>query len=343
MRLYQVGKSLGLILTVLAGTVAANDLPRTNDGHPDLSGVWDFRTLTPLQRPANQADKTTLSADEAQEIEARSRQATAANDEPSDANRGAPQAGTDVGTYNRFWVDSGAEVSEDLRTSLIVDPPNGRVPPLRDGVATQSMGGTDTTDLPVRFRVGGLGTDGPESRGIAERCLLGFNSGPPILPGGYNQNIRISQTSDHVVILNEMVHDARIVPLAGQPRLGLLTWMGESRGRWEDDTLVVETINFHEQLPSFSGTFFTAVGTAEKLVVTEQFRRIDADTLRYEFTVEDPATYDVPITAVMLMRKSDERLYEYACHEGNYAMRNMLAGARATERFEEAEAVQARN
>ena len=140
-----------------------------------------------------------------------------------------------------------------------------------------------------------------------------------------------------------MVHDARIVPLDGKPRLGLPSWMGESRGRWEGDTLVVETVNFHDQLPSFSGTFFAAVGTAEQLAVTERFQRIDADTLRYEFTVEDPATYDVPITAVMLMRKTDERLYEYACHEGNYAMRNMLSGARATERFEAAERVQADN
>lgn len=327
--------SLALALSLILFTpAAASEIPRTQDGRPDMSGVWDFRTLTPLQRPEEFGDKAILTVDEALEIEVKSIQAAADSDKPSDGNRGAPEKGGNVGGYNNFWFDRGAGVSEDLRTSLIIDPPNGRVPALVDGVVQQSPN-DETKQLPVRFRVGGVGTDGPEERGIAERCLLGFNSGPPIVPGGYNQNISISQTSGHLVIFNEMVHDARIVPIANTPRLGLRTWMGEPRGRWEGDTFVVETTNFLSMQPSFSTSFFASVGTAEHMHLTERFERIDAETLRYEFTVNDPATYTGPITAVLLMKKSDARIYEYACHEGNYAMRNILAGARMQERLAE--------
>ncbi len=321
------------MLSLATGVSAAAEDLRTSYDKPDLSGVWDFRTLTPLERPEKFADKAVLTAEQAAEIEDDAVQATAKNDRASDPNRGAPPPGQSVGGYNRFWLDSGASVLEDLRTSLIVDPPNGRLPPLRDGVKKQSSADELPTELPVRIRAGGIGADGPENRGLAERCLLGFNSGPPIMPGGYNQNIGITQTPDHVVILNEMVHDARIIPLGDTPRLGVPRWLGESRGHWEDDTLVVKTVNFHPRLPSFTPSFFSSVGTAEQLSLTERFQRVDDDTLRYEFTVEDPATFTAPFTAVILMTKTDERIYEYACHEGNYAMRNILTGARAQERL----------
>ncbi len=327
---------LTLVATVWIGTVAA-DIPRTPDGKPDLSGVWDFKTLTPLERPEELADIAVLTAEKAAELEAEAVARAATADEPSDVNRGAPPKGGNVGGYNNFWFDRGAGVSEDLRTSLIVDPPNGRLPPLKEGVSRQGINQPLPEREPVRFRVGGVGSDGPEQRGISERCLLGFSSGPPITPGGYNQNIGITQTGSHVVILNEMVHDARIVSLEGHPRLGFKSWLGDSRGWWEGDTLVVETINFHDGLPSYSGAFFSSVGTAAELRVVEKFQRIDEDTLKYEFTVEDPATYDRPITGYLLMKKTDQRIYEYACHEGNYAMQGILAGARVQEDLAAAE------
>ncbi len=303
-----------------------------SDGRPDLEGVWDFRTLTPLVRPKERADQAVLSAQDVAEIESKAAARTQQRDQPSDPNRKAPPQGGNVGGYNTFWMDRGAGVSEDRRTSLIVDPPNGRLPPTHPGVKKQTPGDDLPTDLPVRLRVGGIGTDGPESRGLAERCLLGFNSGPPIIPGGYNQNIRIVQTGDHVVILSEMVHEARIVPIDGRGRLPMhmRPWMGASLGRWEGDELVVETTNFSPKITSFSGNVFGAVGSAEHMRVTERFQRVDEDTLRYEFTVDDPATYTKPFTGIMLMKRGG-RVYEYACHEGNYAIGNMLRGSRLLE------------
>lgn len=323
------------LFSVAAGASAAAENLRTSYDKPDLSGVWDFRTLTPLERPEKFADTVVLTAHQAAEIEAEAAQQVATSDKASDPNRGAPPEGQSVGGYNRFWLDTGAGVEEDRRTSLIVDPPNGRLPPLQEGVHTQTPGDAFDAKSLVRMRPAGIGADNPENRGLSERCLLGFNSGPPIMPGGYNQNIGITQTPDHVVILNEMVHDARIIPLDDKPRLGVPHWLGESRGHWEGDTLVVETVNFHPHLPSFMPTFFSAVGTAEQLHLTERFQRVDGDMLRYEFTVEDPATFTAPFTGVILMKKTDERIYEYACHEGNYAMRNILAGARLQERLAE--------
>ena len=334
-------------LLISTPTVAAEADPseprRTSNGRPDLEGVWDFRTLTPLVRPEDKADQAVLSEEEAAEIESNAAARTAQRDQPSDPDREAPPQGGDLGAYNSFWLDSGARVSSDRRTSLIIDPPNGRLPPTQPGVQkhdvhSRGVGGQSTgddlpTDLPVRLRVGGIGNDGPESRGLAERCLLGFNSGPPIIPAGYNQNIRIVQTEDHVVILSEMVHDARIVPIDGRGRLPMhiRPWMGSSLGRWDGDTLVVETTNFSSKVTGFSADVVASVGNAEHMRVTERFQRIDEGTLRYEFTVDDPATYTRPFTGVMPM-KSGDRLYEFACHEGNYAMGNILRGSRLLER-----------
>ncbi len=332
------GLTAVVVAVCLSATISGAEewtLPRTADGHPDLQGVWDFRTLTPLQRPSSQSEQSVLTAEEAAEVDQRSADRTAKQNEPSEVRTEPLPEGGDVGAYNNYWFDAGAKVVEDLRTSLIVDPPDGRIPPRVAGVKEQSMGSDDgPTDRPVRFRVGGIGTEGPEDRGLAVRCLLGFNTGPPITPGGYNQNVQIFQSANTVALLNEMVHDVRIIPIDDRPDLpdGIRQWMGSSRGRWEGDTLVVETANFTDKTASFSPNVVSAIGSGFGLQLTERFRRVDEDTLLYEFTVNDPATFERPFTAVLPMQKSDQPLFEYACHEGNYGLHNILSGARAAER-----------
>ena len=335
------GVALILLAFALASTAPAAaqsefQPPRLADGKPDLQGVWDFRTLTPLQRPEDRADQAQLSPEEAAEIEAAAVQRAIEADRPSEIRTEPLPVGGNVGGYNNFWFDRGAGVVDDHRTSLIVDPPNGRVPEAQPDAKQQETTNDDTSapDRPVRFRVGGIGTHGPEDRGLAERCLLGFNTGPPIVPGGYNQNMQLFQTPDHVVILNEMVHDARIVPLDGRDPLpeGMRQWMGSSRGHWEGDTLVVETTNFTGLTASFAPSVRSAVGTGATLHLTERFSRIAEDTLLYEFTVVDPTSFTRPFAAAIPMKAGAAPLFEYACHEGNYGMLNLLSGARAEER-----------
>ena len=308
--------------------------PRLPDGRPDLQGVWDFRTLTPLQRPEDQ-ESAVLSDEEAAAIEARSAARSAELNAPTERTGELLPAGGAVGGYNHYWVDQGAGVVDDQRTSLIVDPPDGRLPALRPGfeLVELSLGEDRPGTRPVRVRAAGIGADGFEDRGLAERCLLGFNSGPPIVPAGYNQNLQIFQTPDHVVILHEMVHDARIVPLDGRGRLpaAISQWMGDSRGYWDGDTLVVESTNFSDKVASFNPSVATAVGDGSTLRLTERFRRAADDTLLYEFTVDDPTTFTRPFTAVLPMKRG-EGMFEYACHEGNYGLFNILSGARAAER-----------
>ena len=257
-------------------------------------------------------------------------------DRPSEIRTEPLPVGGNVGGYNNFWFDRGAGVVDDRRTSLIVDPPNGRIPEAQPDAKRQETTNDDTSDpdRPVRFRVGGIGTHGPEDRGLAERCLLGFNTGPPIVPGGYNQNMQLFQTPDHVVILNEMVHDARIVPLDGRDPLpeDMRQWMGSSRGRWEGDTLVVETTHFTDLTASFGPSVRSAIGTGATMRLTERFSRVAEDTLLYEFTVNDPTSFTRPFTAAIPMKRGAAPLFEYACHEGNYGMLNLLSGARAQER-----------
>ena len=308
--------------------------PRLPDGRPDLQGVWDFRTLTPLQRPEDQ-ESAVLSDEEAAAIEARSAARSAELNAPTERTGELLPAGGAVGGYNYYWVDQGAGVVDDQRTSLIVDPPDGRLPALQPGfeLVELSLGEDRPGTRPVRVRAAGIGADGFEDRGLAERCLLGFNSGPPIVPAGYNQNLQIFQTPDHVVILHEMVHDARIVPLDGRGRLpaAISQWMGDSRGYWDGDTLVVESTNFSDKVASFNPSVATAVGDGSTLRLTERFRRVADDTLLYEFTVDDPTTFTRPFTAVLPMKRG-EGMFEYACHEGNYGLFNILSGARAAER-----------
>ena len=308
--------------------------PRLPDGRPDLQGVWDFRTLTPLQRPEDQ-ESAVLSDEEAAAVEARSAARSAELNAPTERTGELLPAGGAVGGYNHYWVDQGAGVVDDQRTSLIVDPPDGRLPALQPGfeLVELSLGEDRPGTRPVRVRAAGIGADGFEDRGLAERCLLGFNSGPPIVPAGYNQNLQIFQTPDHVVILHEMVHDARIVPLDGRGRLpaAISQWMGDSRGYWDGDTLVVESTNFSDKVASFNPSVATAVGDGSTLRLTERFRRAADDTLLYEFTVDDPTTFTRPFTAALPMKRG-EGMFEYACHEGNYGLFNILAGARAAER-----------
>jgi hypothetical protein len=305
----------------IAGQAASSKprkVPRTVDGRPDLQGVWDFRTITPLERPAELGDKATLTAAEAAEFE-RSR---ARNQDDRTPTPGAKVNGAETNAdvsraYNDFWWDFGKKVVSTRATSLIVDPPNGQMPPLTPAGKKRSE-----ERRAARERI----ALGPEDRGVGERCILGFNSGPPMLPSAYNNNVQIFQNGDTVVLLNEMVHNARVIPLDGRSHLPstVRQWVGDSRGRWEGDTLVIETTNFGDE------TAFP--NSSAKLRLTERLSRPDADTLLYEFTVNDPSTWTRPWTARVPMSLTTEPLYEYACHEGNYGMMNLLSAARYGEK-----------
>ena len=324
------------LASTMAATVVAQEYEpsRAGDGKPDLQGVWDFRTLTPLERPESRGDQAVLTPEEVAEFDAQSVERERAAYAPSEVRDEPLPVGGNVGAYNSYWVDQGASVVDGARTSLIVDPPDGRLPALAPGVemVTLSLGEDLPGERPIRVRAAGIGADHWEDRGLAERCLLGFNSGPPIVPAGYNQNIQIFQTSDHVVILNEMVHDARIVPLDGRDHLPeeITQWLGDSRGYWDGDVLVVESQNFSDKTASFNPSVAHSVGSGTTLRLTERFSRAGDDTLLYEYTVTDPATFTAPFTVSLPMKKGDV-MYEYACHEGNYGLPNMLSGARVLE------------
>jgi hypothetical protein len=287
--------------------------PRTPDGRPDLQGIWSFATITPFERPANMADKPVLSDQEAAEFE---KQAASRANQDDGRQRGTA---ADVSrAYNDFWYDRGTRVVGTRQTSIVVDPPNGLVPPMTaDGQARAAARAA------ARKQRGPA--DGPEDRGLAERCLIGFNAGPPLTPSAYNNNIQIVQTRDYVMIMTEMVHDARIVPLDGRPHLPSTArrWMGDSRGRWDGDTLVVETTNFSDK------NLYR--GASGNMRLVERFWRSAEGTLMYEFTVNDGATWTLPWTGRIPLEKIDEQIYEYACHEGNYGMDGILKGTRAEE------------
>ena len=291
-----------------------SSVPRTLDGHPDLQGVWDFGSVTALERPAALAGKEFLTDEDVADLEAQA--AAGRVDRP-------PRPG-DPGSYNQFWFARGTRVAGTRRTSLIVDPPAGRLPPYtREGEARMAA------REEARRR-----NAGPEDRDVDERCLLGFNSGPPMLPGAYNNFVQVFQGPGYVAILNEMVHDVRLVPLDGRPSLPqqIRQWKGDSRGRWEGDTLVIETANFMELGTAHPAPNMERLEAADShLRLVERFRRLDADTLLYEFTMDDPTAWTMPWRVEMTMTRSDGALYEYACHEGNYGLFNILAGARTAE------------
>jgi hypothetical protein len=297
----------------------ASSPSRTPDAKPNLAGIYSFSTITPLQRPATLSGKATLSDEEAAEFEASEN--TRLNRDLFDPIKGQPSAGYapkaegGVLSYNEFWYERGSKLTNDKRTSLIVDPPTGVIP-FTEAARRRNAERTELSNS-------GRGNS-YEDRPLADRCLIGFNSGPPMTPGAYNNNVQILQAPGTVVILNEMVHNARIIPTDGRPHTTLHQWSGDSRGRWEGDTLVVETLNFRRET-SLQGS------TADTRLV-ERFTRINADTIKYEFTVTDPNSYSQPWSAMLPMVRIAGPLFEYGCHEGNYALPNILAGARAQEK-----------
>jgi hypothetical protein len=316
-----------VLLVCLPAGAATYQAPRTSDGQPDLQGFWTNATLTPVERPAALGNQLVLSEAEAKAMENRMAQQMAAASAPSDPQE-VQRAGQAVGGYNMFWADFGTQVAivnGERRSSLIVNPAQGRVPELRPD-AQQLVSAADRR-----------GYDGPEQRPLGERCLLAFGnaSGPPMLPVMYNSNYQIVQTADTVLILVEMPHDVRMIHLDNKPLpASLRPWMGHSVGHWEGDTLVVETSRLRkEQYISIGGGgTYRYVPSSEDLKVIERFKRTGPRTILYEFTVEDPQIFtqswggQVPLNAI------DQPLYEYACHEGNYALPGILAGAREAEK-----------
>ncbi len=296
---------------------AEYSVPRNELGQPDLRGVWNFSSDIPLERPREFADKEFLTDEDIARLKANT----------DKAYESLNEAG--VGGYNLFWIEHKGQ-GVNHRTSLITYPKNGRLPAIKPGVQRAFGGlGPDTPGpRPVRFVVGGIGKTGPEDRGLSERCLVGFNAGPPFMPSMYNNNMQIFQTKTHAVIMTEMIHDARIVPLDGTPYppRDIRQWSGVSRGYWDGDTLVVETRNFND----FTQSFASAGSSLDKLLI-ERFTRVSDDTVNYEVTIDDPNTFTDKITVLVPMAKVDGEIYEYACHEGNYGMHNILSGARMEE------------
>jgi hypothetical protein len=301
--------SMAMFAAFLATGFAAP--PRTADGQPDLQGVWVNSTLTPLERPAQFAGKPVLTEQEAADyVKQTLRQVN------TDRRDGGAQVDVNR-SYNEFWRDRGNGLVADRRTSLIVDPPDGRIPAL----TAEAQKRVDETREWIREHA----TDGPEGRSLAERCIVWTTAGPPMLPGPYNNDFQILQTRDTVVISNEMIHDARVVPLDGRPHVSqnIRAWMGDSRGHWDGDTLVVDTTNFNSE--------YSFRGSDAKMHLTERFTRVAPDVIQYEFTVDDPTAFTKPWTARIPLNKTAALVYEYACHEGNYALTDILSGARVAE------------
>lgn len=319
--------ALALLISAANSAFAAESAytaPRTEFGAPDLQGIWSIATQTNLERAERFGGKLVLSEDEAQRIEAAVRAGFEASNRPSDPDRDAPDA-SNVGGYNTFWMDPGqrlAMVNGEIRTSIIVDPADGRLPYSEQGRANFAAA--------MQRRAG---YDGPEIRPLGERCVVGFGStgGPPKLPVLYNNNTQIVQTEDYVVLLAEMNHDARVIRLnAEHAEPPMNYWMGDSVGHYEGDTLVVETTNFHLQQNLRSSLDHRFYGSPQ-MRVTERFTRTDENTITYQFTVNDPENYTQPWSGELPMVASEEGIYEYACHEGNYALPGILAGARRAE------------
>ncbi len=277
-------------------------VPRMADGRPDLQGVWDYRTITPLERPESVAGREFLTPEEVADLEAR------ALDRNTDEARPENAARDVSGAYNDFWWDRGQRVVPTGRTSLVVDPPDGRIPYL---------------DRAANSRRTPRGYDGPESRNLWERCLT---RALPRLSGAYNNNFQIVQSAGTVAVINEMIHEVRLIPIDGGVHADakIRQWAGDSRGHWEGDTLVVDTTNFSEKT--------TFRGSGANLHLVERFTRTGEGTLLYEFTVDDTTAWRTPWTAEFPIAKNDALIYEYACHEGNYGMINLLRGARVQER-----------
>ena len=316
---------LAIVIAPVAGPTRAGQtragqtrIPRASDGHPDLQGVWTNATLTPLERPADLAGKATLTDAEAKTYEKKDLQSNTL-DSDVESNFNKATGGPGVGAYNNLFVDRGSELARVdglKRTSLIIDPPDGKIPPLTDEARQQT-----SVALRAFARY-----DRVKDRPLSERCIIGFGStsGPPMLPVLYNNNYEIVETPNAIMILVEMVHDIRVIRINGTHKPAeIRQLLGDSIGQWEGDTLVVDTTNFTGK------TRFR--GSSENLHVIERFRRVDAHTILYRATIEDPATYTKPWTIEYPFLATAGPVYEYACHEGNYAMPDILGGARKLE------------
>ena len=345
----------GLAVLCLVPIAAAqtDDIPRTPSGRPDLSGTYDARTLTPMQRPAELGETMSLTDEEAAAfgerataaLDRRNNIVPSVNTELSDPNRSAPPVGGDgstgasgnVGGYNTFWIDPGSgafQIDGQWRTSILIDPPDGRYPPrTRERIAADARSGGGPrrqNDGTAYWLEAGPDAPGPfddmEQRPLAERCLLGFGStaGPPMLPVLYNNQKRIVQAEDNIMILTEMNHDVRVIRMnAEHDPPEIRKWLGDSIGHWEGDTLVVETTNFRDR-PAFSRG-------SRNMTVIERFRMESADKLVYRFTVDDPTVWTAPFTGEYAWSRSDDKMYEYACHEANYSFEGIMRGARLLE------------
>jgi hypothetical protein len=295
--------------------------PKTADGQPDLQGAWDFRTVTPLERPAEFAGKEFVTPQEAAAFEQKTVEANDADKNRAKETRrevnGTAETQDVALAYNNFWWDRGTKMVGNLRTSLITEPKDGKLPAQTAEAKTKAAALAVITERPA---------EGPEDRPLSERCITRSNTGPPMVPSGYNNNFQIFQSKDYVVILVEQIHDARIVPINGQAHLPqhVRQWLGDSRGHFEGDTLVVESTNFRDQ---------TDFRNADRnLTVVERFTRTGPNEVKYEFTVKDPTVWTTPFSAEILANHLDGVIYEYACHEGNYGMEGTLSGARYLEK-----------
>ena len=314
---------VAFVVLVAVPALAQDSAPRTAWGEPDLQGVWDFRTITPMQRPERYGDKEFLTAEEAAALDqaAVDREVRLWTQAPERTEAGGNVdrrgAGQAPGSYNQFWIDSGTRSVDTRQTSLITYPPNGRYPSL----TAEGQRRSDARRAYAREHP----ADSWEDFSSGVRCILGFNAGPPFTPSAYNNNMQLFQTPNHVVVMTEMVNTSRVIPLDGTPHLDpdVLQWSGDSRGYWEGETLVVETRNFDAKRKWR--------GTTSSARLVERFTRVDADTLEYKFTVTDPETWTSPWTASVPLRLNPEPMFEYACHEGNYSMPIMLGGARVEE------------
>ena len=322
-----VAMSIGFITSVSAQEY---QVPRTEWGVPDFQGTWKNNTVMPFQRPRELGNKQAYSEEEAMQLERAAQQRVEEDNEPQDPDRPAPklEALPPVGNYDLFWTDRGMflpTIDGEFRTSAIIDPPNGRIP--------ERVAGFRERMEEIRANRPGR-NDGPEGRGLGERCLVAFgnSSGPVMSPVMYNSHMQIVQSPGYVTIIIEMVHDARIIKISDERNPAsdsLQKWMGDSIGRWDGDTLIVETKNYNP--------WHTYQGApTENLTVIETFRREGNNKIVYGFTVDDPTVYTAQWTGEYPLSRMDEPVYEYACHEGNYGMIGILAGARRLEAMEEA-------
>ena len=313
--------TLAVVLTLAPQPVGAQSggdgMPmRTPDGQPDVSGTFTFRTLTPLQRPTQFEGRENLTPEEARAFEASER--TRQNRDLFDPELGSggyqPRSEGGVLSYNEFWYERGIELTSDKRTSLVVDPPDGRFPPQTEAAR---MAAQERRAYTEEHRY-----DSYENRGFGDRCIMMGTSGPPMRSGAYNNNVMIFQTPEYVAIQNEMVRQARVIPIADTAKPAFPQLAGVSRAHWEGETLVIETTQFRDREDGRTGP---------NLHLVERLTRLDPDTVAYEYTVTNPTVYTAPYTVMMPLRRTDGPIFEYACHEGNIGLYGILAGARNLE------------